>query len=288
MRVDGDTAEASTASALPPACPAGVVAQQRGDAGHDDAGDCHASSGPPVSWASSIQSQGPQARAPVPAAGVPAPGSSKTPSCTPGMSTSCSWPWRHLKGPRQGETDLQPLRPLRRRSPTVGTASSCCPAGNEPASPCPARNGSPSSPAPTPATSPWTASGRRGERVVGDRLWHTPRLRDPGTRPAAGGPSEHAGKLAFREGIASLNAQSVSGHRLVVDGICLGHLIIIVLVGSGTRARGWLTHRSWRLTRCLALALATLSFLSRGGWKRTHESAAGRPVPVGLCRRSLF
>lgn len=132
------------------------------------------------------------------------------------------------------------------------------------------------------------ASDRRGERVVGGRLRHTPRLRDPGTRPAAGGPSEHAGKLALRERVAGLDAQPVSSNRLVVDGICLGHLIVILHVCSGTRMRGRLTHRSSRLTLCLAFALPALPFASRGGWERAHESAAGRAVPTGLCRRSLL
>ena len=81
-----------------------------------------------------------------------------------------AFPWRHEKGPRKGETDWQPLRhstvlhvlhnPRYAGAFTYGrTASSCCPAGNGPASRCPARSGSPSSPAPTPDTSPWT-SGR--------------------------------------------------------------------------------------------------------------------------------
>ena len=79
-----------------------------------------------------------------------------------------SFPWRHHKGPRKGETGWQPLRhstvlhvlhnPRYAGAFTYGrTASSCCPAGNGPASQCPARNGSPSSPAPTPDTSPWTS-----------------------------------------------------------------------------------------------------------------------------------
>jgi hypothetical protein len=75
---------------------------------------------------------------------------------------------------------------------------------------------------------------------------------------------------------------------LVVDGIYLGHLVIILYVYSGTRVRGWLTHRSLRLAQCLALALAALSFVSRGGWERAHESAAGRAVPTELCRWSLL
>src|ERR1700733_10149598 len=123
---------------------------------------------------------------------------------------------------------------------------------------------------------------------VCDRLWRTPRLRDPGTRPAAGGPSEHAGKLALRERTTSLNAQPVSSHRPIVDGICLGHLVILLRVRGGTRVRGWLPPRSWRLTQCLALALAALSFASRGGWKGAHEGAAGHAVPIGLCRWSLL
>ena len=80
-----------------------------------------------------------------------------------------TFPWRHRKGPRKGETDWQPLRhstvlhvlhnpATPARSPTAGTASSRGPAGNEPASQCPARNGSPSSPAPTPDTSTWTST----------------------------------------------------------------------------------------------------------------------------------
>ena len=79
-----------------------------------------------------------------------------------------AFPWRHHKGPRKGETDWQPLRhstvlhvlhnPRYAGAFTYGrTASSCCPAGNGPASRCPARSGSPSSPAPTPDTSPLTS-----------------------------------------------------------------------------------------------------------------------------------
>ena len=82
-----------------------------------------------------------------------------------------TFPWRHRKGPRKGETDWQPLRHStvlhvlhnpryagaftygrHREQPRPGRKRAA-------ASQCPARNGSPSSPAPTPDTSPWT-SGR--------------------------------------------------------------------------------------------------------------------------------
>jgi DNA invertase Pin-like site-specific DNA recombinase len=79
------------------------------------------------------------------------------------------FPWRHLKGPRKGEIDWQPLahhtalRVL--HNPRYASAFTY---GRHPTTNCPAasgrprswraRSGSPSSPAPTPATSPWTST----------------------------------------------------------------------------------------------------------------------------------
>ena len=80
-----------------------------------------------------------------------------------------TFPWRHLKGPRKGETDWQPLRhstvlhvlhnPRYAGAFTYGRhREQLLPGGKQPAPQCPARSGSPSSPAPTPATSPWTSA----------------------------------------------------------------------------------------------------------------------------------
>ena len=83
-----------------------------------------------------------------------------------------TFPWRHLKGPRKGEVDWQPLghhtvlRVLhnpryagcftygRHRYQTLPAQAGSRPAGCG----CPARSGSRSSPAPTPDTSPWTST----------------------------------------------------------------------------------------------------------------------------------
>ena len=116
-----------------------------------------------------------------------------------------TFPWRHLKGPRKGETDWQPLRHstvlhalhnprYAARSPTAGTASSCCPAGSGPASQCPATSGSPSSPAPTPATSPWT-SGRPTSPGSQPTPPRTAATAPPG-RPAKAPPSCRASSSA--------------------------------------------------------------------------------------------
>ena len=80
-----------------------------------------------------------------------------------------TYPWRHLKGPRKGEVDWQPLRhstvlhalhnPRYAGAFSYGRHREQLLPGRKraAASPCPARNGSPSSPAPTPDTSPWTS-----------------------------------------------------------------------------------------------------------------------------------
>src|SRR5579863_9958182 len=80
---------------------------------------------------------------------------------------------------------------------------------------------------------------------------------------------------------------AVSRHGLVVDVTRLGHLVIILCV-YGDRARGWLAHQASHLTWCLALASAALSLVSCAGWGRVRERAAGRAIPVGLCRRPLL
>ena len=85
-----------------------------------------------------------------------------------------------------------------------------------------------------------------------------PCVGDPGTRPAAGGASEHLGELAFGERIAGLRAEPVRGHRCDIIGIGSGNLVTILHPGKSGRRPGRLTRRPPALSGSIVVVLAVL------------------------------
>jgi hypothetical protein len=100
-----------------------------------------------------------------------------------------------------------------------------------------------------------------GHFPAGFRTQYSAALGDPGPCPAAGGPAEHLGQLAFRERVASLDAQAVSGHRLAVKGLYLGYRLVVVLACCSARAPAWPSYGPlglmWFLARIPAVRSST-------------------------------